>query len=90
MLCLEPGRLAAEPTPPCVTECPVPPRPSYAVAPSVSSEATSDAGIPGPRRWRMYCVTVKTKLDNVLRVPELVLDFPPPRELDVPEQLLPI
>ena len=43
MLCLELGRLAAEPTPPCVTARPTGPRPPYAVAPSVSSEATTTA-----------------------------------------------
>ena len=44
MLCLELGRLAAEPImlpmPPYVTECP-----PYAVAPGVSSEATTAGGI---------------------------------------------
>jgi hypothetical protein len=43
MLCLELGRLAAEPTPPCVTARPPRPRPPYAVAPSVSSGATTTA-----------------------------------------------
>ena len=45
MLCLELGRLAAEPTtPPCVIARPPRPRPPDAVAPSVSSEATTARG----------------------------------------------
>ena len=50
MLCLELGRLAAEPTPPCVTARPPRPRPSYAIAPSVSSEATTARGEQAGRR----------------------------------------
>ena len=41
MLCLELGRLAAEPPRGLLDRTPAPPPPSYAAAPSVSSEATT-------------------------------------------------
>ena len=45
LLCLELGCLATRPTAPCVTERAPRPRPSYAVAPSGSSE---DRGLEPP------------------------------------------